>query len=179
MVGNSDRVLGESGIFIGVGIRGGAAEVLQIVVRDFVSVGAQRRELEPRFHRLKRKRIYLERIEEIFAALLARKKIVDLGEQAITAELPGIARTVVTESFGQMQAVLARLPRQQVGAPNAVHDGWNLDQHVAGVGVGLLPVARELGAEMADPTLRETGRQRKRRGFGGDNLLAIVAVSVI
>ena len=50
MVGDADRVLRERGIFVGIRMRGGAAEILQIVVRDLVRVGAQRRELESGFH---------------------------------------------------------------------------------------------------------------------------------
>ena len=42
VVGDADGVLCEGGVFVGVGMRGGAAEVLQIVMRDFMGVGAQR-----------------------------------------------------------------------------------------------------------------------------------------
>ena len=42
MVGDANGVLGEGRVVVAVGMRGGAAEILQIVVWDFVSVGAAR-----------------------------------------------------------------------------------------------------------------------------------------
>jgi len=157
VVGDADGVLREGGVFVGVGIGGRAAEVLQVVVRDFVSVGAQRRECESGFHRLEGEGIDLDGIEKIFAALLAGEEIVDRGEEAVAAELPAIAAAFEADGFGEVQAVFASLARKQVGASDAVEDVRNLDQDVAGVAVGLLEIVGELGAEMADPAGREAG----------------------
>ena len=74
MVGDADRVLGEGSIVVAVGIGRICAEVLQIVVRDFVSVGAERSEWESGLHRFEGEGIDLDGIEQVFAALLAGKK---------------------------------------------------------------------------------------------------------
>jgi hypothetical protein len=50
MVGDADRVLGEGGVVVAVGMGRGWAEVLQIVFRDGMSVGAQGRERQSGFH---------------------------------------------------------------------------------------------------------------------------------
>ncbi len=50
-----------------------------------------------------------------------------------------------------MQAVLSRLAWKQVGTPHPVENIGNLYENIAGIAVGLLLVARELGAKMADP----------------------------
>ena len=119
----------------------------------------------------KRERIHLDGIKKIFAALLAGKEIVNPREQPVAAELPGIARAFQANGFRQVQAMLAGLARQQVRASHAVEDRRNLDQHVAGIAVRLLQVARKLSAEVADPARRETAGQRQRRGFGSDRFL--------
>ena len=55
--------------------------------------------------------------------------------------------------------MLAGLAREKVGASHAVEDVGNLYQDVAGIAVGLLAVAGELGAEMADPARGKGGGQ--------------------
>ena len=150
VVGDADGVLRESGVLISVGMRSGAAEVLQIVVRDFVGVRAQGAQRESGFHGLEGEGIDLDGIEKIFAALLAGEKIVDPSEEAVAAELPCIAAAFVADRFGEVQAMLAGLAGKKVGASYAVEDVKNFNQHVVSV-VGLLKVAGELGAEMADP----------------------------
>ena len=130
-------------------------------------------------HRLEGEGIDLDRVEKVFADLLAGEEIVDPGKQAITAELPGIAAAFQAHSLSQMQAMLAGLAREKVGASHAVEDVGNLYQNIAGIAVGLLAVAGELGAEMADPARGESGGQRERSGFGGNEFLAIVADGVV
>jgi hypothetical protein len=85
----------------------------------------------------------------------------------------------VTDSFGEVQAMLAGLAREKVGASDAVEDVGDFDQNVAGVAVGLLEVAGELGAEVADPARGKAGGERERCGFGGNQFLAIVADGVV
>src|SRR6202011_1943393 len=65
MVGDADGVLGEGGVFVGVGIRGGAAEILQIILWHFVGVGAERREWESCFHGRVSEGVDLDGIEKI------------------------------------------------------------------------------------------------------------------
>ena len=78
-----------------------------------------------------------------------------------------------------MEAVLAGLAGKQIGASHGVKDGRNLYRHIACVGVGLLAVARELDAEMADPARREAAGKGERRGFGRDDFLPIVTDRVV
>lgn len=125
------------------------------------------------------KGLTLIRVEEVFAALLAGEEIVDPGEQSVTSELPGIAAAFQAHSLSEVQAMLEGLAREKVGASHAVEDVGNLYQHVAGIAVGLLAIAGELGAEMADPARGESGGQRKRSGFGGNEFLTIVADGVV
>ena len=147
VVGDANRVLGEGGVIIGIGMRGGLAEILDVVLRHGVGVGAQRRERQSGFHGREGEGVHFDGIEKIFAALLAGKEVVDPGEQGIAAELEGVAPGIEAESFGEMEAMLAGGAGKNVGAANGVNDGRNLDQRVGGVGVGLLQVAGELGAE--------------------------------
>ena len=65
----------------------------------------------------------------------------------------------------EMHAVLARLAGKNVRASDAVENAGNLDQNVAGVAVGLLQIARELGAKMADQARREAAGKCKRSRF--------------
>ena len=155
MIGDADGVLREGGVVVAVGIGGIGAEVLQIVVRDGVGVGAERGEREPGFHGFEGEGIHFDGIEEIFAALLAGEIIVEPGDEGVAAELEGMAAGIEAESFGKLGAVFARGAGEQVGASDAVDDVGDLDERVVGVGVGLAQVAGELGAEMADETRGE------------------------
>jgi hypothetical protein len=75
--------------------------------------------------------------------------------------------------------MLVGLAWKKIGTSDAVEDIGNLDQDVSGVAVGLLQIAGELGAEMADPARREARSQGERRGFGGNLFLAVVADGVV
>src|SRR5271166_7187234 len=105
MIGDADGVLSEGGVVVAVGIRGGWAEVLKVVFRNAVSVGAERSEWESGFPRLEREWINLDGVENIFAVLLAGKKIVDPGDEAVAAELEGMTAGVKAEGFGKLGAV--------------------------------------------------------------------------
>src|SRR5260370_20320145 len=118
-----------------------------------MGVGAERRKRESGFHRREGEWIDFDGVEEIFAALLAGEKVVDPGEKRVAAELEGVSAAIEAESFSEMEAVLAGGARQDVGAADGVHDGGDLHQGVGGVGVGLVQVAGELSAQMADKTL--------------------------
>jgi hypothetical protein len=78
-----------------------------------------------------------------------------------------------------MQAMLAGLAREEVGASYTVENVGDFDQHVAGIAVGLLAVAGELGAEVADPPRGKARGQGERSGFGGNEFLTIVADGVV
>ena len=77
-----------------------------------------------------------------------------------------MARTFDADRVRQVQPVLARLARKDIGTSYSVEDRRNLHQHIASVGVGLLQVARELSAKVTEPALRDAGGQGKRRSFG-------------
>src|SRR5689334_2826434 len=112
-------------------MRCGAAEVLQIVVRHFVSERAQRGERETGLHGLEREGIHLDGVEEKFSALLVGKEVVDPSQQPVTAELPRMPVALEAERFDEMQAMLSSLSRQQVRPPYSVEDGRNLHEDVA------------------------------------------------
>src|SRR5579863_8937940 len=113
-------------------------------------ISAQRRQLQSRLHRLECKRVDLDRIEEIFAALLAREEVVDPGKKRVSAEFQVIASAIDADAFSQVSPMLARLARKQVRPPYAIEDVGNFDQHIAGVAVRLLLIARELCPQVAD-----------------------------
>ena len=119
-------------------------------MRHAVSVGAQRGERQSGFLRFEGEGIDFDDVEKIFAALLAGKEIVDPGEKGVAAELERVAAGIEAEGFGKLGAVLASGAGKKIGASDAVDDVGNFDQRVAGVGVGLAQIARELGAQMAD-----------------------------
>jgi len=150
MVGDANGVLGEGGVVVAVGVGGGRAEVLQVIVRDGVGVGAERSERESGFHGFESKGIDLDDIEETFAALLAGEEVVDPGDEGVAAEFEGMAAGVESEGFGKLGAVFASGAGELIGASGAIDDVGNLDGRVVGVGVGLAEITGELGAEMAD-----------------------------
>ena len=150
MIGDADGVLGEGGVVVAVGVGGICAEVLQVVFRHGVGVGAERGEWEPGFHGREGEGIDFDGIEDIFTALLAGEEIVDPGDEEVASELERITTRIEAEGFGKLGAVLASGPGEQVGASYAVDDIGNFDEGVVGVGVGLAEVAGELSAQMAD-----------------------------
>ncbi len=91
VIGDADGVLREGGIFVGIGVRCGASKVLQIIVGDFVGVGAQGCELHPGLEGHEGEGIDFDRIEKIFTALLAGKEIVDPGKQSVSAKLQRVS----------------------------------------------------------------------------------------
>lgn len=152
MIGDADGVLCESGIVVAVGVRSGLAEILQIVVRDGVGVGAERREREPGFLRFKGEGIDFNFIEKIFAALLAGKEIIDPRDESVSTKFKGVAAGIKTKSLCKLGAVFAGRTRKQIGTTDTVDDVSHFDERVVGVGIGLAQVAGELGAKMADET---------------------------
>src|SRR5258708_31079574 len=100
-------------------MRCGAAEILQVVVRHLMGVGAQRGELKSSLHGLKSEGIHFDWIEEIFAVLLAGEKIVDPSNESIAAELPGVAVAFDAHRFGWRQGVVAQRGGAEVRTDNA------------------------------------------------------------
>src|SRR5579862_8488377 len=78
-----------------------------------------------------------------------------------------------------MQSMLASLTRQHVGAAYTIKNVRNLDQYITRVAVGLLQITRELKPQSADPSLRESRREREVSGFGRDEFLTVVIDGVI
>ena len=150
MIGDANGVLGEGGVVVGVGMGGGLAEILQIVFRHFVGIGAERGERESAFLGCEGEGIHFDGIEKIFAALLAGEEIVDPGEEGVSAELESVAAGVEAEGLGEVQAMFAGGAGENVGAADGIDDGGNFDEGVGGVGERLLQVAGELGSQVAD-----------------------------
>lgn len=126
MIGHPDGVLRESSIVVAVGVRERGPETLQIVFRDRVRISTEWRERQSTFHRFEGKRIDLDNVEEILAALLTGKVIVDPCDERIAAELERVPAGIEAESFGKLAAALARGARKLIGASNAVDDVRNL-----------------------------------------------------
>src|SRR5579863_4228121 len=120
MIGDANGVLGEGGVVVAVGVGGGRAEVLQVVVGDGVGVGAERGERESGFLGLEGEGIDFDFVEEVFAALLAGKKIVDPGNQGVTAELERVAIGIEAEGFGKLAAVFTGGAGEKIGASDAI-----------------------------------------------------------
>src|SRR5712692_7026656 len=79
------------------------------------------------------------------------------------------------EGLGHMQAVLAGLARENGRAAKAVNDARDPGKRGGSVGAGLLPIARELGAQMADQAKGKTAGQRHRSRFREYVFLAVFA----
>src|ERR1700730_13970434 len=136
MIGYADGVLREGGIVVAVGIGKSRPEVLQVIVRNRVGVGAEGSERKSGLLRLEGERIHLDDVEKIFAILLAGIVIVNPGDERVAPELEGVAAGIEAESLGKLAAVFARGPGEQVGAPDTVENVGDFDERVAGVGVG-------------------------------------------
>ena len=78
-----------------------------------------------------------------------------------------------------MQPVFARLPGQNIGTSHSIQDRRNFHQHITGIAIGLLLIARKLRAEMADQARRKAGGQRQVRGFGRDPFLPVIADGIV
>src|SRR5580700_808015 len=179
MIGGANRVLREGRVVVAVGIGGGRTETLQIVFRDRVSVSAERRERQTRFHGFEGEGVDLDYVEQIFAALLAGEVIVDPCDERVAAELERMAAGIEAESFGKLAAMFASGTRKLIGTSNAVDDVGNLDQRVGGIGIGLAQVARELGAEMADNPRGQARDESNRASIGGNVFCAVVGDGVV
>src|SRR5678809_790815 len=105
-------------------------------MRDFVGIGAQRRELQSGLSWLECEWVNLDRIEEVFAALLAGEEVINPGEKPVSTKLPGVTRSLHAESLCQVQPVLAGLAWKDVRAADPVEYGRDLYQHVAAVALG-------------------------------------------
>ena len=90
-----------------------------------------------------------------------------------------MAAGIEAEGFGKLGAVFAGGAREQVGAADAIDDVGNLDERLAGVGVGLAKVARELGTEVADEARGQAGSERGGTGFGGDSFFAVIGNRIV
>src|SRR5258708_39159098 len=104
MIGDANGVLGEGGVVVGIRMRCGTAKILQIVMRDFVGVGAKRAERKSGFHWSESEGIDIDGIKEIFAALLAGKEVVDPGEKRVAAEFEGVAGREEITPFSSSEA---------------------------------------------------------------------------
>ena len=162
MAGGADCILQKPGVFVGVGMARLIPKILNVIFWHIVRIGAQRRQQQARLLRFEGERVHFNQIENVLPAGLRREIVINPAEQSVAADLPGIAFAFEADSFGDLQPVLASLPRQNVGTSKAVNDASHLGQRVGGVGTRLLQIVRELGAQMADQPPGKCAVQRNR-----------------
>jgi len=68
VVGDTDVVLGEAGVFVTVRICHGRAETLKVVMRDLMRVSPQRREFQSGLLGFEGERVHLDRVENVLPA---------------------------------------------------------------------------------------------------------------
>ena len=134
MIAYPDCVLYKSRVLVCIRIGNCRTETLEIVVWDLVRISPQGREFQTGFHGREGKGVYLDGIENVFAAAERWKKIVDPGEQRIGTELPRIPSTFHTQGFGQVKAVLTGLARKDRGTSETFDEVRNFGQRVGAVG---------------------------------------------
>src|SRR3954469_7193362 len=91
MVTDSHGVLKKERVFVGVRARSSFPEILNIVARDLMRVGAKRREWKSADLGHEGKWIDFDVGIDIFAAEKAGKKVVVASEADVAAELDGVA----------------------------------------------------------------------------------------
>src|SRR5690348_6059738 len=77
-----------------------------------------------------------------------------------------------------MQAMLACLAGQYVGAPKTINNAADLRERIRGVGAGLLQIVRELGSKVADQPPGQGACQVDRSCLGGHLLLSVFTYCV-
>src|SRR5437879_4243620 len=107
MAARANRVLEEERKFIRVGARCRLPEVLNVIARDLVRVGAQRRERQSPDLRDESEGVHLDVVIDVFAAKEAGKVIIGAREAHIAAELDGVQARRKAQSVGDIEAVLA------------------------------------------------------------------------
>src|SRR5580700_3848475 len=125
-------------------------ELLNVVFRDIVRVSPQRCKEQARLLRYEGEGINLDEIEDVLSAGLRGEIVIDPGEQGVATKLPGVPLAFEADGLGQVQAMLASLAGQDVGTSEAVDGAANHSERIGGVAEGLLQIARELGAQVAD-----------------------------
>src|SRR5579863_2603430 len=179
MIGKADGVLSEGGIVVGIGMGRGLAKILEIVMRDGVSVGTKGAEWKSGLLRFEGEGVHFNRIEKIFATLLAGEKVINPGEKRVAAKFQGMVAGIETEGLGEVETMLAGSAGEDVGTTNSVHDGWDFDESGGGVGVGLLQVTGELSAKMADETRGKAAGEGGSGGLGGDSFFTVIGDGVV
>ena len=144
-VGDANRVLQESRIFIGIGMTNRRTEVLNVVAWYLMRVSAQRSQLKTCNHGNKGKRIHLNVVVDIFPAKKRWEVVVGPGHHGVPAKLPGVASALETEGFGKVQPMLSSLAGQDRGSSKSVNDAGDFRPHRRRVAAGLLQVVGKLG----------------------------------
>src|SRR5437899_9672349 len=70
------------------------AKILDVIAGHTMRIGPQRCGLQTSEHRLEGKRVHPDVAENIFPTEYGGEEIVDLGQQGITTELPGMPAAV-------------------------------------------------------------------------------------
>ena len=136
-------------------------------------IGPQRCGLQTSEHRLEGKRVHADVAENIFPTEYRGEEIVDLGQQGITTELPGMPAAVEAECFRQMQPVFAGTTRQDCRPAETVDDVGDPRERIGRVAARFLKIAGELCPQMARQPPEKRAGQRNRRALGRNIFLAI------
>ena len=131
---DTNRVLHEGRVLVGVRMRYRRAEILDVVTRHLVGVGAQGRQFQPIAHGFESPRIDRNRVVVILAAEHRREEVVNPGEQRVAAELPGVAALFETQRVGKMKTMFPRLPRKNSRATHAIEHVRDVRPDIGRVG---------------------------------------------
>ena len=141
VIAHANRILSKAGVFVGVGMGVGRAEILDIVFRHAMSVGPKGRQLKAAFLGDERKRIDFDFVKNIFASGEGGEEVVDFGNERISAEFERVACFLQVQGLGEVEPIFIRATRQNGGSAEALEDGRNSCQGVGGIGYGSLQVS--------------------------------------
>src|SRR2546422_3914970 len=125
------------------------AKILDVIAGHTMRIGPERCGLQTSEHRLEGKRVHPDVAENIFPTEYGGEEIVDLGQQGITTELPGMPAAVEAECFRQMQPVFAGTTRQDCRPAKTVDDVGDPRERIRCVAARFLEITGELCPQMA------------------------------
>jgi hypothetical protein len=144
-----------------------------------VSVGVQRRELEAGNLRSKGERIHLDGVEDVLSSELRRKKVGQVLDHHVAADLPRVAPLLEVHGLRKMQLHFAGTAWEDQRPPKSGNHIRNLRERVVGIGRALLDIVRQLRAQMAHQSVGKSAGQRGHGSFRVHVFTAIFADRVL
>ena len=141
MIREPNHVLGKCRVFFRVGMAHCRAKILNIIVRDLMSVSAERGQFQAANHWLKGKWIHTNGIKNELASKIRREEVIDFCDQCVTAKLPRMPRAFAADGFGKVTPIFVSFARQNGRAAKSVKDARKASQWSGGVGLRPLQVA--------------------------------------